>query len=107
VRCAAAAFGLPKQSSLSSYFSAASPADPLVVPIVSPQVLKRFPPTLRIAGSRDFTVSSLFGKQAALTRAGVETELSGTACGTRSSWIQILRSRRKRTASWLGSLIDI
>jgi epsilon-lactone hydrolase len=57
------------------YFSEASPSDPLVLPISSPQVLARFPPTLLIAGSRDFTVSSLFGTQAALTSAGVEAEL--------------------------------
>lgn len=32
-------------------------------------------PTLLIAGSRDFAVSSLFRTQAALTNVGVETEL--------------------------------
>ncbi|HLY52088.1 MAG TPA: alpha/beta hydrolase [Steroidobacteraceae bacterium] len=57
------------------YFKGASPSDPLVLPINSPEVLSRFPPTLLIAGSRDFTVSSLFAAQAALTNAGVEAEL--------------------------------
>jgi len=57
------------------YFSGASSTDPLVLPINSPALLKRFPPTLLIAGSRDFTVSSLFAAQAALTDAGVEAEL--------------------------------
>jgi monoterpene epsilon-lactone hydrolase len=59
----------------SPYFKGASAADPLVLPINSPRVLARFPPTLLIAGSRDFTVSSLFRAQAALTEAGVEAQL--------------------------------
>jgi acetyl esterase/lipase len=57
------------------YLSEASASDPLVLPINSPSLLKRFPPTLLIAGSRDFTVSSLFAAQAALTNAGVDAEL--------------------------------
>jgi monoterpene epsilon-lactone hydrolase len=57
------------------YLEEASASDPLVLPINSPEVLSRFPPTLLIAGSRDFTVSSLFKAQAALTNAGVEAEL--------------------------------
>jgi len=57
------------------YFSEASSSDPLVLPISSQRVLSRFPPTLLIAGSRDFTVSSLFHAQAALTSVGVEAEL--------------------------------
>jgi len=61
--------------SFSPYFSEASIADPLVLPINSSDVLAKFPPTLLIAGSRDFAVSSLFHTQAALTNLGVETEL--------------------------------
>lgn len=57
------------------YFSETAPSDPLVLPSASEQVLARFPPTLLIAGSRDFTVSSLFRTQAVLTNAGVEAEL--------------------------------
>jgi epsilon-lactone hydrolase len=57
------------------YFSEASSSDPLVLPISSQRVLSRFPPTLLIAGSRDFTVSSSFYAQAALSNAGVEAEL--------------------------------
>jgi epsilon-lactone hydrolase len=59
----------------SPYFNGASAANPLVFPINSAHVLARFPPTLLIAGSRDFTVSSLFRAQAALTQAGVEAQL--------------------------------
>jgi len=61
--------------SFSPYFSEASIADPLVLPINSSDVLAKFPPTLLIAGSRDFAVSSLCHTQAALTNLGVETEL--------------------------------
>jgi epsilon-lactone hydrolase len=57
------------------YFSSASVSDPLVLPINSPEVLAKFPPTLLIAGSRDFSASSLFRTQAALTNVGVEAEL--------------------------------
>jgi len=57
------------------YFEGASSADPLVLPINSPQVLRRFPPTLLIAGSRDFMASSLFAAQAALADAGVDAQL--------------------------------
>jgi monoterpene epsilon-lactone hydrolase len=57
------------------YFAEASASDPLVLPASSQPVLSRFPPTLLIAGSRDFTLSSLFRAQAALTNAGVEAEL--------------------------------
>lgn len=57
------------------YFKGASSSDPLVLPIRSQEVLSHFPPTLLIAGSRDFTVSSLFKAQSALTNAGVDAEL--------------------------------
>jgi epsilon-lactone hydrolase len=60
---------------LGPYFRDASPSDPLVLPISSAQALRLFPPTLLIAGSRDFMVSSLFKAQAALTEAGVDAEL--------------------------------
>ncbi|HXZ60042.1 MAG TPA: alpha/beta hydrolase fold domain-containing protein [Steroidobacteraceae bacterium] len=57
------------------YFEGASPQDPLVLPISSREVLRAFPPTLLIAGSRDFMVSSLYASQAALAEAGVDAEL--------------------------------
>ena len=58
-----------------TYFEGASAQDPLALPINSPQVLRGFPPTLLIAGSRDFMASSLFATQAALAEAGVDAEL--------------------------------
>jgi acetyl esterase/lipase len=57
------------------YLKDASPSDPLALPISSVQALRLFPPTLLIAGSRDFMLSSLFKAQAALTEAGVDAEL--------------------------------
>jgi monoterpene epsilon-lactone hydrolase len=57
------------------YFDGASAKDPLVHPINSPEVLRAFPPTLLIAGSRDFLASSLYATQAALADAGVDAEL--------------------------------
>jgi len=57
------------------YFEGASAKDPLVRPINSPEVLRAFPPTLLIAGSRDFMASSLYATQAALADAGVDAEL--------------------------------
>lgn len=60
---------------MSSYFSNASLEDPLVLPINSKAVLRRFPPTLLIGASRDFTLSSMFHAQAVLADLGVDAEL--------------------------------
>jgi monoterpene epsilon-lactone hydrolase len=57
------------------YFREADLHDPLVFPINSPSLLTKFPPTLLIAGSRDFSFSSLLKAQAALTAAGVAVDL--------------------------------
>ncbi len=57
------------------YFAQVDANDPLAYPTKSQEVLARFPPTLLIAGSRDFMVSSLFYTQRQLTTAGVEAEL--------------------------------
>jgi epsilon-lactone hydrolase len=61
--------------SSNAYFRQASSSDPLVQPGVSAEVLSHFPPTLLITGSRDFMSSAVFASQAALARAGVDTEL--------------------------------
>jgi monoterpene epsilon-lactone hydrolase len=63
------------QMSFTPYFSEADLSDPLVFPANSAKVLENFPPTLLIAGSRDFAASALFHAQEALTNAGVEAEL--------------------------------
>ena len=57
------------------YFKDVAATDALAYPILSESVLHGFPPTLLIAGSRDFTASSLYRAQQALTNAGVDAEL--------------------------------
>jgi epsilon-lactone hydrolase len=61
--------------SFSPYFSEVSLSDPLVLPMNSKSVVARFPPTLLIADSRDFTVSSVCHTDLELTKAGVKAEL--------------------------------
>jgi acetyl esterase/lipase len=57
------------------YFKGAHPDDPLVFPANSPALLAKFPPTLLITGTRDFTMSSEIQSQRLLTDAGVDAEL--------------------------------
>ena len=57
------------------YFKGASSSDPLVVPANSPEMLRKFPPTLLITGTRDFAMSSVLQSQRLLTNAGVEADL--------------------------------
>ena len=57
------------------YFKGAKPTDPLVFPATSPALLARFPPTLLITGTRDFTMSSVIQSQRLLSAAGVDAEL--------------------------------
>jgi acetyl esterase/lipase len=61
--------------SFTPYFSDVSVSDPLVLPMSSKQVLAHFPPTLLIAGSRDFAVSSVCQTDIELNKVGVKTEL--------------------------------
>jgi Esterase/lipase len=57
------------------YFKGAKASDPLVFPADSPALLAKFPPTLLITGTRDFTMSSVVHSQALLAAAGVDAEL--------------------------------
>lgn len=57
------------------YFKGAKASDPLVFPANSPTLLAKFPPTLLITGTRDFTMSSEIRSQCLLTNAGVDAEL--------------------------------
>lgn len=57
------------------YFKGARASDPLVFPANSPTLLAKFPPTLLITGTRDFTMSSEIQSQRLLTDAGVDAEL--------------------------------
>ena len=57
------------------YFRKARADDPMVQPGLSPALLKHFPPTLLITGTRDMAMSSVVHSQALLAQAGVPTEL--------------------------------
>lgn len=57
------------------YLSTAKADDPLVFPGESPQLLAKFPPTLLLAGGRDFSVSALTTMHRRLLGAGVDAEL--------------------------------
>src|SRR5206468_7800505 len=66
--------GKPLQLVALPYFQGVDPHDPLVFPIESPEVLAKFPPTLLLAGDRDFTASSLTVMHRRLRQAHVESE---------------------------------
>lgn len=57
------------------YFKGVSEQNLLAFPIVSARILKQFPPTLLIAGGRDFTESSETMMQRRLWEAGVHSDL--------------------------------
>ncbi len=57
------------------YLGTARADDPVAYPAQSPQLLARFPPTLLLAGGRDFALSSLTTMQRRLLAAGAGAEL--------------------------------
>jgi acetyl esterase/lipase len=57
------------------YFDGADPNDPEVAPAASDDVLRRFPPTLVITGTRGFEMSSAVYTHSRLSRLGVDAEL--------------------------------
>ncbi len=57
------------------YFSGVDAHDALAFPLESPQLLARFPPTLLLAGSRDFAASSETVMERRLWESGVDAEL--------------------------------
>jgi epsilon-lactone hydrolase len=64
----------PKVSS-PTYLSEANHDDPLVWPANDSEVLKEFPPTLLISGTRDATLSQLLSTHRSLVTAGVDADL--------------------------------
>jgi monoterpene epsilon-lactone hydrolase len=58
-----------------SYLAGVKPGDILAYPGNSPAMLAKFPPTLLLAGGRDFAVSALTTMQRRLLSAGVEAQL--------------------------------
>lgn len=59
----------------SPYMSGTSPTDPLVAPVVSLDVLSRFPPTLLVSGTRDMAMSEIIYTHRRLVKAGVDADL--------------------------------
>ena len=67
---------LPTHASLSrSYFRSADLTDPLVSPVIAPDMLKRFPPTLIITGTRAKELSAAVNTHRELIKAGVDANL--------------------------------
>jgi acetyl esterase/lipase len=57
------------------YLAETDPHDPLVAPATSAEVLRRFPPTLIITGTRGFELSSAVYTHSQLVKLGVDAEL--------------------------------
>jgi acetyl esterase/lipase len=57
------------------YFMGADADDPLLSPVRHPDILKRFPPTLVLSGTRDLGLSASVQLDERLTEAGVESSL--------------------------------
>ncbi|HXV01349.1 MAG TPA: alpha/beta hydrolase [Caulobacteraceae bacterium] len=71
----AESLGGPVRLSDFAYFAGAPAEDACVLPGRHPPVLARFPPTLLIAGGRDFAASSVTSLHLKLDAAGIETRL--------------------------------
>jgi monoterpene epsilon-lactone hydrolase len=57
-----------------AYLAAARADDPLAYPLVSPDTLRAFPPTLFISGTRAFEMSAALNSHNALAKVGVESQ---------------------------------
>jgi monoterpene epsilon-lactone hydrolase len=66
---------IPPKEGGSSYFSAANLSDPLASPIVSPEILAHFPPTLIITATRAHELSSAVTTHRELVKVKVDAEL--------------------------------
>lgn len=67
----------PPPASGPSYMGLAAADDPLAYPLVSAEVVARFPPTLLISGTRSFEFSVALQSHNALARAGVASRFHG------------------------------
>jgi acetyl esterase/lipase len=68
-------FGKRPANAPRDYFAGVDTNDPLITPALFPEVLKNFPPTLLVTGTRDIAMSNALATHAKLLQAGVETEL--------------------------------
>lgn len=67
--------GKPEPSTANPYFAHVADRDAEAFPIRSPATLRRFPPTMLIAGTRDFALSSVVKTHSLLVHEGVEANL--------------------------------
>ncbi len=65
----------PPKADPGPYFKGIEMNDPAVTPGLYPQVLKKFPPTLLVTGTRDIAMSNALMTHAALLEAGVDARL--------------------------------
>lgn len=66
---------LPPRDDVRAYFQGADLTNPLVSPILAPAMLKLFPPTLLITGTRAFEMSAAVNTHRELVKAGVDADL--------------------------------
>ena len=67
--------GLPEGDGPQSYFRDEDRSNPLASPILAPEILKRFPPTLIISSTRAHDLSAAVDTQRELVKVGVEADL--------------------------------
>ena len=66
---------LPSAASPRRYFADKDLADPLASPVLAPEVLAKFPPTLLITATRAFEMSAAVNSHRELVKAGVDADL--------------------------------
>jgi acetyl esterase/lipase len=69
------AIGPRPQGARAGYFANAALTDPLVSPVMSPDLLKKFPPTLLITATRAMEMSAAVNTHRELMKAGVDADL--------------------------------
>jgi len=65
----------PRQTASRNYFGDADLTNPLASPVLSPDILKRFPPTLLIIASRAMEMSATINTHRELVKAGADADL--------------------------------
>ncbi|CAN7500840.1 alpha/beta hydrolase fold domain-containing protein [Phenylobacterium sp. LjRoot219] len=67
--------GLPPGPGARNYFAEADLTNPLASPVLAPDVLKRFPPTLMVTATRAMEMSAAVNSHRELVKAGVDADL--------------------------------
>lgn len=66
---------MPAKGARIGYFAGTDPRDPMVEPLYDERVMRAFPPTLVITGTRDFAMSAALFTHETLVHDGVDAEL--------------------------------